>query len=451
MCTKSRLILFSKGALYLAPEARYELAQTNLASYSPKIKSNEHRFLEVDAEYERGTGTLHLTISNHDPENTSAFETQKVIAPIKQIVINGLRWTVLDSMLYAYMTGVRSASGVIDDTATSPENTEMFSSATSYVESTGSRANADKGPPSSQPYTASILAPALEDKQPGSANGTFIETFDYSYEQVVFCHGYVTVEPKFSWHKTSIWLCIPNDRLIASFGYIRGYFANALRIGKTISVSATIEMADGVIARSTAASVEIAAITDDLLELVEQKRTEDIISDFVLKEKRPIVVTAEELFESAAGGNIFAQSAEDVVRLILLREDIRNKRQLQYLAAEKHDVKEKVRFTIGRHVGFLFYFESGTRFHFCWELLNSNATYIWSFDTRGYAIQSALPRLETAISKIYSEGRQRYKKDYAAGFLDADFSFHAIHHANEGLGEDAAFERWRNKVIARVG
>lgn len=453
MAVNSRLILFSEGALYLAPDARYELAQTNLACYAPKIKSTEHRYLEVEGKYDKESGALEIQVCNHLPEDTSGFATQKVKASVKKINITGLQWSVLNAMIYTYQAGLRNAPFIIHDTPTPSNDASEVLHARSAAEkdtigSAESGDNKDQTP--SRPSSPNTLV-ANEEARHAHLNrttGTFHETFDYPFGQVAFCDGYVVVEHKFRGHPETISLRITNDKLIASFGYIRGYFANVLRIGKTISVSASVELVEGEVIQSSATSIKVSAITDELLELVKQQRTEDIISSYARGDKKQTILTAGELLDNAPGGNVFAQSAEDVVRVILQRTDIRNKSQLQYLAADRHDAREKVRFTLEPDLGFLFYIESGPRFHFCWELLNSNATYLWSFDRGEYTVQAAVARLEAALSAIYTNGRKQYRSRYVTKQLDADLLFYAVHHAKEDLGEEASFDRWRNKIIA---
>jgi len=453
MSGMSRLILFSDGALYLAPNARFEIAQTNLAEYLAKVKTDGRWYFEVEGSYDRDLAELDLRISNHSPEDISGFALQKLQAPVLKINVKNIKWSVLENMLYAYSALLRSADFLEFEppksAATAFDIEQDFSTkhgaSTVSVNTVGEHVT---------PYVPNfIIVSKAEPAQPSSpaVSGTFHETVEYPYAQVVFYDGYVTVAPRFAWHNEAVTLSIVNEKIMAAFGYIRGYFANVLGIGKTISVTAAIEMHDGEVISSNSTCAEISAIADDLLELVKQRRTEDIISDFVQRERRQTIVTAEELLDGAPGGNIFAQSAADVVRVILLRDDIRNKRQLHYLAAEKHHTREKVRFTLVPNVGFVFFIENGLRFHFCWELLNSNATYVWTFDRREHSVASALARVEASLSAICTIGRRQYKAGYAAKQLDADLFFRAVHHANEKLGEEASFERWKDKIVYAIG
>ena len=77
-------------------------------------------------------------------------------------------------------------------------------------------------------------------------------------------------------------------------------------------------------------------------------------------------------------------------------ESPRNVKQLVYLSGKKHERTQKIRFTLNPLFGFIFFISGKNKNHICWELLNSHATYIWSFN-KELSIESQIELSELNI------------------------------------------------------
>lgn len=123
------------------------------------------------------------------------------------------------------------------------------------------------------------------------------------------------------------------------------------------------------------------------------------------------------------------------------------------MLSEKHLVGEqKLHFTLAPDFGFVFFLRGAELDHFCWELLGSNASYLWSFPRclDEIAIRKWLDRLEEEIGRIRAVGRDEYRR-IARNTPDMNgMSFYAIHHTKAEIAPDVAFERWREELECRL-
>ncbi len=84
--------------------------------------------------------------------------------------------------------------------------------------------------------------------------------------------------------------------------------------------------------------------------------------------------------------------------------------------------------------------------HFCWELLDSNATYIWSIDNTQISMDDQFDRIDETICHIREIGRQRYRQAYTAGELDADLAFHPLMHKHIKSDSAESFDLWKQEL-----
>lgn len=141
--------------------------------------------------------------------------------------------------------------------------------------------------------------------------------------------------------------------------------------------------------------------------------------------------------------NVFNQSDMDIISVLAEVYGLRNKRQLEYLSVERHSTKQKIKFTLKPMFGFLFFLEGSQSDYYCWELLNSNATYLWKITKTADA--SHLAVIEQEISCIHEIGREQYRRDIKktqpVGFV---FSF--VDHKGIAVNENDSFSEWKQKL-----
>jgi hypothetical protein len=133
----------------------------------------------------------------------------------------------------------------------------------------------------------------------------------------------------------------------------------------------------------------------------------------------------------------------DIIQLILSQKDIRNKKQLQYLSGLKQNSTEKILFTLKPLFGFLFFIKGKNKNHFCWELLDSHATYVWSLDKLD-SQKNQITRIEECIGLIKNIGRNNYKTNYSKNLIDSDILFNTINHAESN--DKNGFIDWKSRL-----
>ena len=116
-----------------------------------------------------------------------------------------------------------------------------------------------------------------------------------------------------------------------------------------------------------------------------------------------------------------------------------------YLSGKKQSENYPIRYTLHPHFGFLFLVEGIENNHFIWELLNSNATYIWTFE-RHSDIELQFKRIENIINVIRACGREKYKSAYINGGQDNDLVFRVIKHEHIGSDIIDEFPKWKDRL-----
>jgi hypothetical protein len=123
---------------------------------------------------------------------------------------------------------------------------------------------------------------------------------------------------------------------------------------------------------------------------------------------------------------------------------------LQYLAGLKQDAHYQVHITLQPGFGCVFLIQGATKNHFCWELLNSHATYLWTFDKRADFLPDALAKLERIIQVIRDHGRERYKQAYRDTAFDDIFVFQQIIHRKSDSQVVDPFPFWRQRLEEKL-
>ena len=135
---------------------------------------------------------------------------------------------------------------------------------------------------------------------------------------------------------------------------------------------------------------------------------------------------------------------QNLLNSIIKIKDVKNKKQLEYLAGLKQDENYQLRFTLKPLFGFLFYVEGHNGNHFCWELLNSHATYIWSFDSK-YAFFEILNEIDNIINYIRINGRKKYK-ELVKIESENKFLFSTLYHKKKLTKNKDGFVEWKNDL-----
>jgi hypothetical protein len=272
--------------------------------------------------------------------------------------------------------------------------------------------------------------------------------FEVWFKEAEFKLGYIAFDKNIPELKQMLRFKIDNDFLLPEFEFIKGYFIKALGTRK-FNVSATIFLEHGKAVETRATSLQIKRIDENLIDSIKNLRTNYLFKAPFKVNVDKSLFTADEVFgefNQDEMGNVFSQSEEDILRQILKKANVRNRRQLEFLAGTKQAEGSKLKFTLHPYFGFLFTVEGEKMYHFIWELLNSHATYIWSLDKGDDALARQYRRVEDAINQVRNSGREEYKHAWRSSHIDQDLVFHVIHHEDANSPMIDGFVKWRHRV-----
>jgi hypothetical protein len=251
-------------------------------------------------------------------------------------------------------------------------------------------------------------------------------------------------------------LKVVNAHLRPEFESIKPWFEKKLQT-KRFRVILTITQTDNGEPEIVANSAQIDQITPDVIDSVRDLRTLALTRDPRVAVADPLksLFNAEEIFSQVDtndnGGNVFQLSEEDILKTFLEKGDIRNKKQLEYLAGKRQTINQKLRYTIKPNFGFLFFIEGAHNNHYVWELLKSHATYIWSFKKGVTDVGSQFKSVENEINFIKIKGRENYKRGIDANTQDSGHVFSVVPHDGISSGTFDSFSDWKNKLNDRLG
>ncbi len=242
---------------------------------------------------------------------------------------------------------------------------------------------------------------------------------------------------------------VENDFLLPEFELIKSYLIKALGT-KKFDVRATVFVEKGEITVTKAQSDIINRINEDLIESIKNERTLKLAATSFKGGIDKQLFSSEEIFDmpfdEGEKGNVFDQSEEEILRLILEKAKVRNRKQLEYLSGLEQARGTRLKFTLHPFFGFLFAVEGERMIHFIWELLNSHATYIWSLDKGGDEIKLQYRRIEDAINLVRNSGRDNYKRAYHDSHIDQDLVFNVIKHEDVNSPFVEGFVKWRHRL-----
>jgi hypothetical protein len=274
------------------------------------------------------------------------------------------------------------------------------------------------------------------------------EQFWIDISDVQFKLGYVTLSKKIEGVNDKVEFKIINEHILAEFDNIKFWFAKVLKT-RRIKVIATVTIKGNTVIDSIATSLHIDKITPELIDSVKYQRTFGLTKPSKIKAIDKSLFTAEDIFdqfESDAEGNTFNQTDIEILSFLSDKPNIRNKKQLQYLAGGKQTERQKLRFTLHPNFGFVFLIEGEKNNHFVWELLNSHATYVWSIGKSESDITIQYKRIEASINNVRTAGREEYKRAYRSSHQDPDLVFNVIEHNHANSNLIDGFVRWKSKL-----
>lgn len=427
-----RIIQISGGSIFLAPGYSLPLSSTSLDPMKMRFRAGKQFYWRVEIRnFDSSKGRIEFGVIDYNPIYINSFSEQKMKIPVKSIHFDPLNWELLEPQLVFY------------------EYDHLF-----HMLDVGEMSNDGENVVAENPAVGRLGV--SEKFQPYSVSGKdtkkeiIQENFKVYFTEAIFQTGVVRVIRKFKWMDEPLIITIENSSLIPEFDLIKAYFPKAFGGQKKFEVNARFELENGQITCLTAQSPQIARIDEALIEGVKRMQ----IMSFVSRTGGAIdksLFTADEFMSHYGGneeqGNVLRQTEIDILLSSMDDKSIRNRKQIEFLAGSQHSPNQKIRFTLKPNFGFVFFIEGSTMNHFCWELLNSHATYLWSFyHTSGTPLQH-YKKVEQLIASVRESGRDQYKSSYRTMPVDPDMLFNPISHGHAGSALVDGFPGWKHRLL----
>lgn len=447
---RKRLIKISKNKVYLTPEMSLSLSQTSLVGEHLSFRTYEDIYFEIEVfDYDKNSHRISVEILDYQPKNIQNFKEQVAKAQVSFIHFKPLNWLSVERHLSSYTKSVLLREKIVIDNVSSQTNyaeSNSFSRASKVAEGTVNESTKPISSPIYQNYSETIKREPFIEK--------ITETAKIHFKEADFNLGFVAFSYKSKELNETYNLKIENHFLLTEFNAIKSYFPKVFGGKKQFSIKIIFTLTDRVVTDIITTSPEIESINENILDSIKRQRVANLTSTPLRNSVDKSLFTSEDIFDSfddnLKDGNIFNQSEEDILNFLIETRNVRNAKHLQFLSGSKHSVKQKLRFTLKPLFGFVFFIEGETKNHFCWELLNSHATYLWSFDKIDSDTKFQFKRVEETINIIRDMGRETYKNDFRNNRVDSDLCFCTIEHSNINSALKDGFVEWQHRLKEKL-
>ncbi|KAA5541974.1 hypothetical protein [Adhaeribacter rhizoryzae] len=422
--SKRRIIRIAGNSFYLTPSDFFPLEKTNLPSGKLSFRLHSEIFWEIEiATFDPVDKNLKVRVVDYYPKETSGFKNQQIKKEIHRLEFEPLKWGALEPFLSHYQKMALKDVVIESEKIYRPEIIREF-----------------KIPVFPLPEPFPIYDPSPE---------TITEEFEFYFKDMEVGNGHITFQRLSPIIQRKLTYKILNDFLKAEFNYIKNYFAKSFN-RKKFEVTATITYTGHAINTITASSPQISAINSELIDSIRTDSIMRLLSTPISPVENTSLFDADTIFSNFEQEedlrNLFPRTDKDILTTILAYKKVRNETQLQYLAGAKQAKHYQIKYTLKPLFGFLFFIEGATKNHFCWELLNSHATYLWSFAKENNLVSSQYARMDNIIKNLKILGRGNYKDAYKSGKIDVDLGFCTINHSQEKSDEANGFYAWKVKL-----
>lgn len=383
--------------IYVNNEDYFSFEKTNLRK-DIVLFSSKRRFplkCRMNA-YDLEKGKLSLEIVNYQHHDIEKFNNQSAKLPISSIVILNIQFELLKPLLVFY----------------NKDKLKLFLAEDSFIE---------------------------EDEMEAVIHEISLKV---NLSKLKFLNGKVCFKHSLTWYKESTVLEIENVNLLKDYEYIKFYFAKLFG-RKSIDVYVECSSNRNGIKLIRCKSPQIDSIKRDTVKILKTY----IYSDLTKNKqhiKQGSLLTIDELLSMDLNedfGNIDV-SEKELLFTLIKDKNVRNVKELAYLANVIQHKHAPIFINLNPKIGFVFVFNGETLNHFIWELLNSNATYIWGVSKK-YDIKKAIKVIEKEISLIKYIGRTTYKQEHKN---TSSMYFNYLIHKSSKSEIDDPFPMWIAKL-----
>jgi len=400
------------------------IEQTNIPYAHMTFKTHQEIFWRVEViDYEENHKSLRVKVQQYKASDTSNFQNQQLNEWIEQILFEKFDWEQLEPQLATY------------------KKIELRQILTNLESDPFSRAQMS--------YQAATNSSGKEIAPLPLSLRTITDEYWVSFNDVHFKLGYVSFKKQVRGVYEELDFIIKNEYVLPEFDSVKFWFSKKLKT-KRIKVSISVDLRNHEVTGCTATSTQIDQITPELVDSIKYEQALALTKREGITSTDKTLFTHEEIFSRIgmddAPGNAFNQTEDDILSILREKDNVRNRKQLAYLAGKKQTENHKLYYTLRPNFGFMFLIEERVNNHFVWELLNSNATYVWSFNKAKGGIELQFKRMHEIINSIRTSGRNNYKQSYLSNQQDNDLVFRAISHDNISSNLMDDFLHWRNKL-----
>lgn len=425
------------------------LFNTNLGGKDLSFRTFQDIYFEIEIlAYDEETKSVKLKVLDYEVKNIEPFKNQKPKAPVLFIFFEPFKWEFIERHLSIYTKSKLERDGLIIENKkqnNANESKDFKSRNQNELSSSLKSAFSYSPPPKSFNYKLVNQESFIEKVE---------ETANIYFKDAIFNLGFVSITYTSKRLNQLFNLKIENHFLLAEFNAVKSYFPKVFGGNRKFTITIVFTLTNNVITDIVTNSVEIESINEDIIDSIKRERISKLTTTPIFKTVDKSLFTSDDIFNSfddnLQDGNVFKQSDEDILKFLIETKNVRNAKHLQYLSGSKHSSKQKLRFTLKPLFGFLFFIEGESKNHFCWELLNSHATYLWSFDKIESHTHFQLKRIEETINIIRERGRETYKSEYKKNNVDNDLSFCTIEHSNINSEFIEGFVEWQHRLKERL-
>ena len=434
---KTFIVRLSKQGIYLNPDLLLGFDQTNIPHPATSFNPDIPCFWELKQKsYDQNTNLLLVEVVDYTTNKIEQFKAQNPKRKVDILHFEFIDWVEFEKQLFTYRKAELKCFPIFRG-LDAPLEKEVSKSRTgnSTIWTSESEGN------QSQPDT------------PDAQSHRIALKFSKKMDDLDFVLGGVQFKKRIPQLNKSLSFEIENSHILPEFNYIKPWFSKALKTPKiAIEISILVSI-DNQIVHQAATSKDIDRIDEDFISTVKFQRSLGFTKKPLLNAPDKSLFGAEDFFdgnkEDPSAGNVFGQSPEDLMNDLLNAKDVRNKRNIQYLA-RLQSPSLPLKFTQHPDFGFLFFIEGQSQHHFAWELLDSHATYLWSFEKETSTIPQQYARIEAILSKLRIMKREPYKRAFKEGLVDSDLVFFALHHSHKNSGLVDSFPRWRHALMEKL-
>ena len=400
---RTRIIIISATGLSLTPDCKLSWADTNLPEQHFTIHPGMEYSWKIELKsYDRDQQLLVIGVIDYFHVDTDLFYTQQLKQSVKSIEFEKLNWYYFAAFVSAYKKSALLPY-IIDSTEV-------------YV--------------------------------PGQKVQNFQYQFKVSFNEIKFVLGCVVFWTDLPALSDPVELRINNSHILPEFEFIKSYFSKALG-KKTLDILVKLTTQGERIHKLECSSRQIDLINEEMVGTLRNTRI------LGLRKAPKVIAVDKHLFNAndifneyydEPDANLFHQNALDIIQSLTDLGVVRNRKQLEYLAGRKQQANQRILITLAPHLGFLFVVAGDQKNHFIWELINSHATYVWTFEDTSSTVEQQLKKVEEIVGIVREQGREKYKSYYQSNLVDLTYYFNAVVHRHADRGIVDPFPNWKHRL-----